>query len=408
MLKNLFASKVAKQTLFLFVAQIFGMASAFISNILMAKTMGVTNFGIYSFAVAVIMFLSIFFEFGYIASVSRLLIKNNDPLKERELFGLALIVCIICFSLFSLTVFIISFFIDDFFNDKIGKILRMSSFCSFGFLVSFYLDLILKGANKIGALSFFYIFQKSSFTLLLIALFFLDSITVINNILLFSTISIVSFLCCILNIKPTFKNLKSNFVLLQRENKFFGFYNYLSRVIGTGSAEIDKILIALWVSAKDVGLYSLSLALSSPINLLASSFASSILKKIFKQKIDNKILSIHLLLVLVIAILIFILGLSVIYFLGVMYNGMFILFILASFATILQALVQPYNSWLMANGFGRDMLHISIGFTVSNIIFNVILVYNFNATGAVLSRILSNFCFLVCCILFYRRRANDK
>ena len=115
MLKKILASKVAKQTLFLFVAQIFGMASAFISNILMAKTMGVTNFGIYSFAVAVIMFLSIFFEFGYIASVSRLLIKNDDPLKEKELFGLALVVCIICFLFFSLTILIISFFIDNFF-----------------------------------------------------------------------------------------------------------------------------------------------------------------------------------------------------------------------------------------------------------------------------------------------------
>uniref|UniRef100_UPI0027BA397A oligosaccharide flippase family protein n=1 Tax=Campylobacter sp. TaxID=205 RepID=UPI0027BA397A len=85
-------NKVFYQTTFLFVAQIFGMGSAFMSNILMAKAMGVANFGVYSFTVAVIMFLSIFFEFGYIASISRLLIKNDDPLKEKELFGLSLIV----------------------------------------------------------------------------------------------------------------------------------------------------------------------------------------------------------------------------------------------------------------------------------------------------------------------------
>lgn len=408
MLKKILASKVAKQTLFLFVAQIFGMASAFISNILMAKAMGVANFGIYSFAVAMIMFLSIFFEFGYIASVSRLLIKNDDPLKEKELFGLALVVCIICFLFFSLTILIISFFIDDFFDDKIGKILRVSSFCSFGFLVSFYLDLILKGANKIEILSFFYVFQKGLFTLLLVALLFLDNITVINNILSFSLISIISFFCCILNIKPVFTNLKSNFILLQRENKFFGFYNYLSRVIGTGSAEMDKILIALWISAKDVGLYSLSFALSSPINLLATSFSSSILKKMFKEKIDSKTLSVHLLLLFIVTVFILVFGLCVIYFLGVEYYGMFILFALACVAAILQALVQPYNSWLMSNGYGKDMLRISIGFTASNVLFNVILIYNLNAIGAVLSKILSNLCFFIYCVLFYRRRVDDK
>ena len=50
---------------------------------------------------------------------------------------------------------------------------------------------------------------------------------------------ILSFFCSILNLKPIFANFKSNFILLQRENKIFGFYNYLSRVIGTGSAEMD-------------------------------------------------------------------------------------------------------------------------------------------------------------------------
>ena len=401
-------NKVFYQTTFLFVAQIFGMGSAFMSNILMAKAMGVANFGVYSFTVAVIMFLSIFFEFGYIASISRLLIKNDDPLKEKELFGLSRIVCVICFFFFSLTIFIISFFIDNFFDDKIGKILRISSFCSFGFLVPFYLDLILKGANKIGTLSFFYVFQKIAFVLLLVVLFFLDSVTVVNNILLFSAISILSFFCCILNLKPIFANFKSNFILLQRENKIFGFYNYLSRVIGTGSAEMDKILIALWVSVKDVGLYSLSFALSSPINLLAVAFSSSILKKMFKGKIDSKTLSVHLLLLFIIAVLIAIFGLCVIYFLGAEYYGMFILFTLACVATILQALVQPYNSWLMSNGYGKDMLRISIGFTASNVFFNIILIYSFNAVGAVFSKILSNLCFFIYCVLFYRRRVDDK
>ena len=79
---------------------------------------------------------------------------------------------------------------------------------------------------------------------------------------------------------------------------------------------MDKILIALWVSAKDVGLYSLSFALSSPINLLATSFSSSILKKMFKGKIDSKTLSVHLSLLFIIAVLIAIFGLCVIYFLN--------------------------------------------------------------------------------------------
>ena len=72
MFKNLFTSKVAKQTLFLFVAQIFGMVVGFVSNMLLAKQMGATNFGIYSLSLAIITFISIFFEFGYFSSASKM------------------------------------------------------------------------------------------------------------------------------------------------------------------------------------------------------------------------------------------------------------------------------------------------------------------------------------------------
>ena len=73
MLKNLFASKVAKQTLFLFVAQIFGMVVGFVSNMLLAKQMGATNFGIYSLSLAIITFIFICFVFVYLYIDSNIL-----------------------------------------------------------------------------------------------------------------------------------------------------------------------------------------------------------------------------------------------------------------------------------------------------------------------------------------------
>ena len=85
MFKKLFASKVAKQTLFLFVAQIFGMVVGFVSNMLLAKQMGTTNFGIYSLSLAIITFISIFFEFGYFSSASKMLANNHDINLEKKI-----------------------------------------------------------------------------------------------------------------------------------------------------------------------------------------------------------------------------------------------------------------------------------------------------------------------------------
>jgi len=66
-------NKTARQTLLLFSAQIFSLGIGFIANMLLAKEMGAQQFGIYSFALATISFVAIFFEFGYFASGARLL-----------------------------------------------------------------------------------------------------------------------------------------------------------------------------------------------------------------------------------------------------------------------------------------------------------------------------------------------
>ena len=168
-------NKVFYQTAFLFVAQIFGMVVGFMSNMLLAKQMGAADFGIYSLSLAIIIFISIFFEFGYFSSASKMLAKNHDINLEKKIlrvfYGVAKsflpnVIKILNIwgkrILFSLA---ISFLLDIIFDDNIGHIIRISSFVSWSFTIPFFMELILKGSNHIGYLAGFNIFSKISFSI---------------------------------------------------------------------------------------------------------------------------------------------------------------------------------------------------------------------------------------------------
>ena len=105
-------NKTARQTLYLFMAQIFGLVIGFISNILLAKEMGVDTFGIYAFSLAIISFLAVFFEFGYFSSISRLLAKAENKEVEKELIGVSLVIVFIISTLFFATIFLFSLFFN--------------------------------------------------------------------------------------------------------------------------------------------------------------------------------------------------------------------------------------------------------------------------------------------------------
>ena len=58
-------SRLARQTGVYSLMQMFSLGMGFLINVFLAKEMGVDQFGIYSFSVAVMGFVGIFFEFGF-------------------------------------------------------------------------------------------------------------------------------------------------------------------------------------------------------------------------------------------------------------------------------------------------------------------------------------------------------
>jgi O-antigen/teichoic acid export membrane protein len=388
---NLSQNKTVRQTLLLFVAQIFGLVIGFISNMLLAKQMGSYNFGVYSFALAVISFAAIFYEFGYFASVSRLLAQNREKQKERQLVGAALVILGVISTLFYFSILLVSFFIDNLFADKVGNILRITSAVSWSFIIPFYMELVLKGSNHVEFLSFFNVLWKILFVATLFVLHYSGLLTPLNVLYALSTSCIVSFFYYTIKLNPSFENLKRHLQDIQKENMSFGRHLYSGRVIDSATYQLDRLLIGYFMGVKDVGLYSLAGTMANPIASFSTALATS-KYKIFSdgKPISSRVLKTNLAWIAVAVLGANTLGYIIIgFYLGSEYRNMFLILILMTVAVGFQAGYQLHNAWLGSNGEGKYLKQKAVYTAALNLALNFTLIPLYGAVGAAIASLTS-------------------
>ena len=398
---QLIANRTARQTLLLFSAQIFSLGIGFIANMLLAKEMGVQQFGIYSFTLATISFVAIFFEFGYFASGARLLAQNHDKVYEKELIAALLVIAGIIAMGFVVTIFALSFVVDEIFADKIGEILRLASIVSFSFILPFFMELVLKGSNHIEYLSLFHFIWKVLFMILLIFLYIFEIISPIAIILILSTGCILAFLIISFNLRPLNSRTRKILIKLHRENKRYGFHVYTARIADTATFQLDRLMISFFVGSTSVGFYSLAFALASPLNTFSTALSSSKFKSFSNGKaVPNNILIANFIWILIASLGIITVGYFIVYsFLGIAYAEVFPLLIVLICAVFFQASYQPYNAWICSAGFGKEVKIKTYITTFINILFNILLIPYYGALGAAIASLISMFASFV--IYFY-------
>jgi O-antigen/teichoic acid export membrane protein len=405
MIRELFYNPVSRQTLMLFSAQVFGLVIGFLTNIFLAKTLEATLYGKYQFALSVLVFLSIFIEFGIFASGSRLLALNADPKKEKELIGTLNLVLGVFSLLFIVTVAVLSIFIDRIYEDKIGEMLLLCSLFSFSFLIPFFLDLTLKGSNHIYLLSSFTFAWKVLFGASIVILSYTENLTTMNALMAYSLTCLIPFMAVNLKLSPSFNDFRANLSLIRRENKVFGFKNYLGRALGTGSFYLDRILISYFSSAKEVGFYGLAFSFANPLNTFSTALSASLFKTVSDgRRIPSLALKINFVVIAVGTLLILAFGNIVIrYYLSSEYLDTLPNLYILTFAVAMQAAYQPFNEWLASNGYGNKMLITAKIFTFFNLVLNIGLIPFYGAVGASVATLVSYTYFFVHTFYFYRK-----
>ena len=402
---QLFSNRTARQTLLLFSAQIFSLGIGFIANMLLAKEMGAQQFGIYSFALATISFVAIFFEFGYFASGARLLAQNHDKVYEKELIAALLVIAGIIAMGFVITIFALSFVVDYIFADKIGNILRIASVVSFSFILPFFMELVLKGSNHIECLSLFHFVWKVLFIVAIMVLWATQQLTPLYTVFSFSGSAIVAFLLIFIYLRPKFHSFRKAIKQIHAENIRYGIHLYFGRVLDVSTYQLDRLMIAFFVNATEMGFYSLAMAMANPLNTFSVALSSSKFKGFSNHlAISKKVLLMNTAWILTGIFGIFVLGYMIVYFvLGTDFTNVYPILIILSIAVAFQAGYKPFNAWLGSNGEGRYLKKKSFYTAFANIFLNIVLIPIWGAIGAAIASLISMAISYWLHIFFYRK-----
>jgi O-antigen/teichoic acid export membrane protein len=399
-----------KQVLFLFGSNILVLIiGLFIKNI-QTNELTPEDYGNYAFFTSITGFLVTFYRFGFFSSIQVLLSESKDVIKSRELAGIAFILALVIGALFSMSIFLLSFIIDPIFNTQIGDLTRLASILCFPLVFKFAAPAVAIGSNKIGNLAFFESFSRIIYLITIVAFPYLNiKLNTANFILLnLGSLALAMFIF-ILQFKPLFSNIKTNFIDVWIKTKTFGFQLYVGQSAQQSTYKFDELFITYFINATQLGYYSLAKFIAMPMVFMSQAITSSLYKSFATaKKISNQTIYINLVwLVGCIVFLYFAGGFIVEILLGKEYLTTIDYIVPISFAYLFQGLYQPY-SFLSAKSKGKELRNTSLIETFVNIFGNLLLIPIYGVMGAILATVLSKFIQFITLRYYYHQYLKNE
>lgn len=368
--KAMASSRSFKQTLAVSGSNIFVMGLGFVINILLAREMGVEDFGIFSFAFAVFSFVALFMEFGFYSTAAKILADTNDSVTERKLLGGIFVTYIIINTIFAIFMYVVGIYIDDFFPDKIGYIVRMMAFSGYAYTAPFFMEWVLKGCNKIYLLSQYSSIGKLLYFTEIIVLWYVELLAPITVLYSYAVAYGIAILWCYMRLRPIFVITRELISFIYESNKSYGFPQYIGRIVDVGSANIDRMLISYFVNASTLGLYSLAVSFVSVVSVLGKSIGITKFKAFANEKnISITVLNYTKIGTIISACVVLMVSyISIYYVLNIDYHDTFIYVLLLILGAIAQSIYRIYIDWISGHGFSQDLRNAALSISIVNII----------------------------------------
>jgi O-antigen/teichoic acid export membrane protein len=342
------------------------------------------NFGLYSFFISFLTISTLFFRFGLFSSVKNLLAENQDRRAEKELFGSGILLAIVIGLLYALFLLALSPFIDAIFDIDSQGIFKTFT----PFFILFPIGLLLKdmctGSNRINLQVLTDLLSKLTY-LFPIYLLFRSSDLHLEDIIFWNFLGLfIAYALAILLLKPSFQNSKKQFKLIYEKTKSFGFPFYLGLISNQGSYQIDKLLIAYFITPVQVGFYVLAELICSPMHIFSQSLSNAMYKRFAHLKqIPKALFLINTLGLVIYVLLLYFLGsYLVLHFFGEAYIKTQQYLLPLAVAVVFQGLYQPFN-FLTAQSLGKEIRNIAWMETAINLIGNIIFIPLYGVMGAI-------------------------
>ncbi len=412
LLERIRGNKHLKQTSALFVWNIIGLPINLAINFFMTRYLGAEAFGDYSFVGRVFNFVFILMNFGLYRSVGRAILLSNDELKNREYYGMGLLLW-----LFTVVMTIIGLLFYGLFSTNIEEkgirmlFIMVIPFCSVTFLNNFN-EQVLPSSNKISLLITQRYGPRILLLVLIMTLFYIWG-SCSNKLLiclcsLFGT-QVVFYSYVVLKLRPLFSNRINRFKEIRDINSSYGTQVYIGDLFSNLFAAAMPLLISFFsLRNTEVGFYSLALMLCLPMNYVPAAIMTSYYKMFSTYKeIPSKVFRLT---IFSSAGCLFALWIIISPFVKMFYtpeyNPVILITIVTSIGTFLYGMSDSISRYLSSQGDGVALRNSSIVVGLVTLVCSLILIPKFSAMGAAISYGIAGVSYLIIILCYYRIRVK--
>ena len=380
-------------------------ALAVVATALLTRHLGTAEFGSYSFAVSLLFFVAMFFEFGLFLPAARLS-ALADGLDRRQILGAALLVYLPVGAAFAATIFGLSFLVDGWFNVDAGHALRVSAATAVAFPFVLVLQQLAQGIDRLHvasvATALSQLFLVASLAMLLGVG---GSLSPSSALVLRSLALLLAGILAALWLRPALGAVGRWSREFVREARRWGFQLFVGRVLSIGTYNMDVLMLGLWTNSRSVGLYVLAGSLAAASGLPVIGFGAALFARMAREPaIARRWLVVATAVGAVTALAAWLLAEPVIrVFFSARYVAAAGLVLPLALAQFVRGVTGIFNTFLSAHGRGADLRNAGLVLTIGNVALNFALIPPFGARGAAWASLFALLANLVAHVVFYRR-----
>jgi O-antigen/teichoic acid export membrane protein len=402
--RRLVRSRTALQAAGFAGASLLANLFAVVSTALITRNLTTSEFGSYSFAVSMLFFVALFFDFGLFSPAARLAAIHRG-LARREIIGASLLAYLPVGAAFSGTIYFLSFGVDSWFHVDASHALRFAALPAFAFPFVLILQRLAQGADRLHVASV----STALAQLLLVAM--VAIVLVVGNLDTASALGLRSLAlllatgACALWLRPLFRAARHWTSEVIHQARKWGFEAFVGRIFSIGTYNMDVLMLGIWASSRSVGFYALAGSLAAASGLPVIALATALFARMAHEpSIARKWILIATYVGAGCAIAAWLLAEPAIrLFFSARYVPAAALVLPLALAQFVRGITGIFNTFLSAHGRGREMRNAGLVLTISNLVFNFALIPPFGARGAAWASFLALLANLLAYVFFYRR-----
>lgn len=393
-----------QQVSVLYISSLLGILLGALSSVINTRNLVPELYGNYRYVQNIISFVSSILLVGFFTSGSRLLALSKDEAYSRRIRGAMCTILGITNVILMIVMAVLYVLSIGKGNSDLTSVYLVSIPLCGNILFINYINTTAQGDNQINRIALARFLPSLLYCIAAFLIYHFIGASSSLMLALFNGSAIIVLGSIIISTKPSFKNVKESFRILNEENKKYGFNVYLGSLMGVSTQYIAGIALGqISATNAEVGFYTLALTIAHPLATLPGTIGTTFFKSFAeKGQISKKVLK-GSIAVTILSFIVF--SLSIKYIVGFLYDDSYsivsVYSIYLAAAACVNGLGDLFNRFLGAHGQGRQIRNGAFACGVVVLLGCFTLIPIWGIYGAIATRVLSATTYFICMVLFY-------